>query len=71
MSKMVVQKTAKKETRLKTNQFFDINKLPKEEGILFLGISMNRIGNSQSPEKYFEYLQWLDKKVERTEGIGV
>lgn len=28
--------------------FFDINKLPTSEGILFFGISMNRIGNIQN-----------------------
>jgi hypothetical protein len=31
-------------TNLEVNEFFDINVLPKEEGILFWGISMNRIG---------------------------
>ena len=58
-------------TGLKTNEFFDLNKFPKEEGILFFGISMNRIGNIQSAEKCFEYLQWIDTKIEKTEGIGM
>lgn len=55
----------------KTNEFFDINKLPSEEGILFFGISMNRIGNVQSAEKCFEYLKWIDTKIAKTEGIGM
>lgn len=55
----------------KTNEFFDLNKFPKEEGILFFGISMNLIGNKQSPEKCFEYLNWIDTKIEKTEGIGM
>lgn len=53
------------------NQFFDFNKLPKEEGILFFGISMSLIANRQSPEKCFEYLKLIDKKIEKTEGIGM
>lgn len=55
----------------KTNEFFDLSKLPKEEGILFFGISMNLIGNKQSAEKCFEYLNWIDTKIEKTEGIGM
>lgn len=55
----------------KVNQFFDINKLPKEEGILFFGISMSLISNKQSAEKCFEYLKWIDTKIEKTEGIGM
>lgn len=53
------------------NEFFDINQLPKEEGILFWGISMNRIGNAQSPENCFKDLKWIDTKIKRTEGIGM
>ncbi|HEY1407159.1 MAG TPA: hypothetical protein VF857_11165 [Spirochaetota bacterium] len=56
---------------LETNQFFDLNKLPTEEGILFFGISMNRIGNAQSAEACFEYLKWIDTKIEKTEGVGM
>lgn len=55
----------------KKNEFFDLNKFPQEEGILFFGISMNRIGNTQSAEKCFEYLKWIDTKIERTDGIGM
>lgn len=53
------------------NRFFDINKLPTTEGIFFLGISMSRIGNEQSPEKCFEYLKHLASKIQYTDGIGM
>lgn len=53
------------------NIFHDINKLPQEEGILFWGISMSRIGNRQSAEKCFEDLKWIDTKIQGTEGIGM
>jgi len=53
------------------NKFFDINKLPTTEGILFFGISMNRIGNAQSPKKCFEYLKHLASKIQHTDGIGM
>ncbi|MDQ5957158.1 MAG: uncharacterized protein QG614_133 [Patescibacteria group bacterium] len=56
---------------LETNQFFDISKLPQEEGIIFWGISMNRIGNEQSAKKCFEYLKFIDTKIKRTDGIGM
>jgi len=40
-----------------TNQFFDINKLPAEEGLIVFPISMNRISNpSQGAQTYYEYL---------------
>ena len=55
---------------LETNNFFDINKLPQEEGLLLWGISMNRIGNSQSGEKVFNYFGDLYDKVNQTDGIG-
>lgn len=57
--------------KLDTNQFFDINNFPHEEGILLWGISMSRIGNEQSAQKCFEALQFLDTKIKRTEGIGM
>jgi hypothetical protein len=40
-----------------TNQFFDINKLPKDWGILLFPISMARIANAQSPEKCLDYVR--------------
>ena len=56
---------------LPKNKFFDINKLPAAEGIFFLGISMSRIGNEQSSQKCFEYLQHLASKIQYTDGIGM
>lgn len=53
------------------NKFFDIHKLPTTEGIFFLGISMSRIGNAQSPKKCFEYLKHLASKIQYTDGIGM
>lgn len=61
----------KEATKPGVNQFFDINKLPREEGILFFGISMSLIGNKQSAEKCFEHLKWIDTKIGGTEGIGM
>lgn len=45
------------------NQFFDINKLPKQEGLLVFGISMSRIGNAQSAKKCFEYMDSFIPKI--------
>ncbi len=56
---------------LKTNEFFDINKLPTSPGVLFFGISMSRIGNAQSAEKCFEYMKFLASKIQYTEGTGM
>lgn len=51
--------------------FFDINKLPISEGVILFGISMSRIGNTQSPKKCFEYLTHLASKIQHTDGIGM
>ena len=56
---------------MKNKDFHDINQLPKEEGILFWGISMSRIGNRQSAEHCFEDLKSIDTKIQGTEGIGM
>ncbi len=40
-----------------TNQFFDINKLPSEEGILVFPISMSRISNSQNAKNCWKYMK--------------
>jgi len=48
---------------MKENIFFDINKLPKKEGILVFGISMSRIGNEQSAKKCFRYMESFIPKV--------
>lgn len=39
------------------NQFFDINKLPPEEGILVFPISMSKISTSQNAKKCFDYME--------------
>jgi hypothetical protein len=36
--------------------FFDINKFPKEEGLLLFPISLSRIGNAQTAENCFLYM---------------
>lgn len=51
-------------------QFFDINQLPQEEGIILMGISMSRIGNNQSADKCLEYIKHLGQKITKTDGIG-
>jgi len=45
-----------------TNQFFDINKLPPQEGILVFPISMSRISNSQSAKRCWEYMKIFSPK---------
>ncbi len=44
------------------NKFFDINKLPTEEGILVFPISMSRISNIQNAKKCWEYLKIFSPK---------
>jgi hypothetical protein len=40
-------------TALKTNEFFDINKLPPKKGLLLFGLSMNKLSNRQNAENCF------------------
>jgi len=40
-----------------TNKFFDINKLPAEEGILVFPISMSKISNAQDAKHCLEHLE--------------
>ncbi len=47
------------------NKFFDINKFPKEPGLLIFPISMSRIFNAQSGKKYFEWLEFFEAKAIR------
>lgn len=51
--------------------FYDINQLPQEEGLIVLGISMNRIGNVQSSEDCFNQISYLASKIVKTEGVGL
>ncbi len=41
-------------THPEPNQFFDINKLPSEKGMLLFGLSMNKLFLRQSPENCIE-----------------
>lgn len=45
------------------NTFFDINKLPKEEGLLLFPISMSRIANSQDPAACLKYIKKFTRKI--------
>jgi len=47
----------KNKPALATNEFFDINKFPTEEGIVVFPISMSRISNAQNAQKCWEYLE--------------
>ena len=44
-------------------KLFDINKVPKQPGLLMFGISLSRISNSQSAEKCFEYMRGFIPKI--------
>lgn len=43
--------------------FFDINKFPREWGIVVFPISMTRIGNVQSPSECIDALYFLKQKI--------
>ena len=47
------------------NKIFDFNKFPAKEGLVIFPISMSRISNSQSGERYFEFINQLTKKVSK------
>ncbi len=54
-----------------SNTFFDINHFPRDWGMIVLPISMSRISNLQSPEKYMEYLAFFSEKMlENTVGVN-
>ncbi len=46
----------------KKNEFFDINKIPAEEGILVFPISMSRISNVQTAKKCWTYMKIFSPK---------
>ena len=56
-----------------SQQFFDINKLPKDFGILVFGISISRMTNDsgQSPEQCFKYIQHFSPKKVSEPKIGL
>jgi len=47
-----------------SNQYFDINKFPKDWGIIVLPISMSRIGNTQSPQACIDALDHFLPKID-------
>ncbi|MDA3779184.1 MAG: hypothetical protein PF487_02960 [Bacteroidales bacterium] len=47
------------------NKLFDINKLPPEEGLLILPISISRISNSQNAKKCLDFVNHFTKKISR------
>jgi len=44
------------------NEFFDINKLPAEEGILLFPFSMSKLSNGHSPTQVIKDLQFFSEK---------
>ena len=48
---------------MEKNIFYDISKLPPDWGIIVLGISMSRIGNSQSAKESIEALKHFLPKI--------
>ncbi|MBI2629424.1 hypothetical protein HYW74_05050 [Candidatus Pacearchaeota archaeon] len=48
---------------IRKNQFYDVNKMPQQEGLIIFGISMNRIGNVQSAKKCFDYMNNFIPKI--------
>lgn len=56
-----------------TDKFFDINKLPKDFGILVFPISISRIDNNtgQSPEECLKYVQHFSPKKVSEPKIGL
>ncbi len=57
-------------TDLPKNVFFDINKLPKEYGLLVFPISMSRATTSQSPQKYLEFMRHFSPSKVTDSKIG-
>lgn len=51
-------------------RFFDINKLPKDYGILVFPISMSRVQTGQSPKDYIKFLQHFSPNKVADSKIG-
>lgn len=61
-----------KSDRFLNEQIFDINRLPQQEGLLLFAISMSKIGNIQSAEKCFEYMEYfLPKIIKPVVGLNI
>lgn len=44
-------------------RFYDINRMPKQPGLLLFGISLSRISTSQSPEQCFAFMEHFVHKI--------
>ena len=51
-------------TKPGTNEFFDLNKLPKEPGITYFALSMPLLHNVQSPQNCYEASQHIIDKIQ-------
>lgn len=51
-----------KNTKPVKNEFFDINKLPSEKGLLLFMLSMSNLRTKQTAKKCFELLKWFSPK---------
>lgn len=59
-------------TKPKTNEFFDINKFPKDPGITYVGLSIPLLNNKQSPKNCYEMdLHIIDKIQVSNVGVVV
>ncbi len=57
---------------LEVNQFFDINKFPKETGMLYWALSMPLLGSTQSPENcYNDAVDSIEKVLISNIGVYV
>lgn len=61
----------KKKQVLQNNTFFDINKLPKEEGLMIFPISMSRATTGQAPSKLVDYIFHFSPKKVSAPKIGL
>lgn len=57
--------------KLPNNKFFDINKLPKEYGILVFPISLSRVQTAQSPKEIIAFLNHFSPSKVSDSKIGV
>ena len=60
-------------SKIPVNEFFDINKLPLEKGILVFPISMSRISTSQNAKSCWEHLRIFspDKIIKPLVGLNI
>jgi len=58
------------EKYLKKNEFHDIRRFPKKEGIIVFAISLSRSGNAQNAKNCFEYMENLIPKINLPLPIG-